>query len=68
MVLIAGLLLHFFRNSDWVKYIDPVTSLIVVALILWTTIPLGEILELFWLIFFSQELLAHSTSVYTNAR
>jgi len=40
MVLAAGLLMHFFSDANWVKYIDPITSLLVVALILWTTIPL----------------------------
>ncbi|PRP83132.1 hypothetical protein PROFUN_09811 [Planoprotostelium fungivorum] len=40
MVLIAGLLMHFYNNQSWVKYIDPITSLLVVALILYTTIPL----------------------------
>jgi len=40
MVLAAGLLMHFFSEASWVQYIDPITSLLVVALILWTTIPL----------------------------
>lgn len=42
MVLGAGLLLHFFHGArhKWTDYIDPVTSLIISALILYTTIPL----------------------------
>jgi len=39
LVLIAGALLHFFHGS-WTLYIDPVSSLIVCALILYTTLPL----------------------------
>jgi len=39
-VLIIGLLIHFFPKSNWVKYIDPSVSLIIVILILITTVPL----------------------------
>jgi zinc transporter 1 len=43
MVLGAGILIHFFPSDKnvWVKYIDPVSSLLIVGLILWTTVPLG---------------------------
>lgn len=42
MVLGAGILIHFFPSDKnvWVKYIDPVSSLLIVGLILWTTVPL----------------------------
>jgi len=39
-VLIVGLLFHFFPKSNWVKYIDPSVSLIIVLIILITTVPL----------------------------
>jgi len=39
-VLAAGLLLHFFPHESWISYVDPVCSLLIVALILFTTIPL----------------------------
>jgi len=38
-VLGTGLLLHYFR-ADWTLYIDPVSSLVIVVLIVTTTIPL----------------------------
>jgi len=38
-VLATGLLLHFFQ-AGWTKYIDPVSSLFIVLLIVTTTIPL----------------------------
>lgn len=41
MVLIAGLLIHFFDGQKWTDYIDPVSSIIIVGLILYTTLPLG---------------------------
>eukprot|EP01118_Nematostelium_gracile_P007411 TRINITY_DN2413_c0_g1_i2.p1 TRINITY_DN2413_c0_g1~~TRINITY_DN2413_c0_g1_i2.p1 ORF type:complete len:438 (-),score=112.13 TRINITY_DN2413_c0_g1_i2:150-1463(-) len=40
MVLIAGIFIYFFQSSKWIQYIDPVSSLLIVALILYTTIPL----------------------------
>jgi len=40
LVLIAGLLAHFFVDKDWTAYLDPVSSLFIVALILFTTLPL----------------------------
>jgi len=40
MVLTAGILLYFFKGGKWTAYIDPVSSLIVCGLILYTTIPL----------------------------
>jgi len=42
MVLVAGLLTHFFPSAEWTKYLDPVASLLIVALILWTTVPLVQ--------------------------
>jgi len=39
-VLVTGLLYHFFPTSkSWTVYLDPVSSLVIVALILVTTIP-----------------------------
>jgi len=40
LVLTAGILLHFFKGGKWTLYIDPVSSLIVCTLILYTTVPL----------------------------
>jgi len=40
LVLIAGVLLKFFDEQRWTYYIDPVSSLLIVALIMFTTIPL----------------------------
>jgi len=39
VVLVMGLILHFV-DSEWTQYIDPTSSLLIVALILWTTVPL----------------------------
>jgi len=39
-VLIAGALIQFFGGQKWVLYIDPVSSLLIVGIILWTTLPL----------------------------
>jgi len=39
-VLIAGILLYYFEDSAWIAFIDPVTSLIICLLILFTTLPL----------------------------
>lgn len=39
-VLIAGILIMIFDDDTWVDYIDPITSLIICALILITTVPL----------------------------
>jgi len=39
-VLAAGLLAHYFPGATWAKYLDPVASLLIVILVLWTTIPL----------------------------
>ena len=49
-VLVAGLLLHFFKDSAWTDYLDPVFSLLIVGIILFTTIPLG-LLSFFIIIF-----------------
>jgi len=40
LVLASGLLMKYFPNSDWAPYVDPVASLFIVAIMLWTTIPL----------------------------
>jgi len=40
LVLGAGLFLHFFKGNSWTVYIDPIASLVIVALIVFTTIPL----------------------------
>jgi len=40
LVLIAGLLAHFFQDDEWTAYLDPVSSLLIVILILITTLPL----------------------------
>eukprot|EP01090_Pellita_catalonica_P010833 TRINITY_DN2227_c0_g1_i3.p1 TRINITY_DN2227_c0_g1~~TRINITY_DN2227_c0_g1_i3.p1 ORF type:complete len:405 (+),score=57.01 TRINITY_DN2227_c0_g1_i3:239-1453(+) len=39
IILVAGLLIYFF-DAKWTLYIDPAASIVIVALILWTTIPL----------------------------
>jgi len=39
-VLVAGLLMHFFPNSEWVVYLDPISSVIIVFLILFSVLPL----------------------------
>jgi len=39
-VLIAGALIQFYSGSDWVLYIDPISSLLIVGIILYTTFPL----------------------------
>jgi len=39
VVLVTGILLHFVGGT-WTLYLDPAASLIIVALIMWTTIPL----------------------------
>jgi len=40
LVLIAGLLLYFFPKEEWVKYVDPTSSILIVIIVLWTTVPL----------------------------
>jgi len=40
LVLIAGLLGKYFHDEDWTKYLDPVSSLLIVILIAWTTLPM----------------------------
>jgi len=40
MVLISGMFIHFFKDQKWTQYVDPVSSLVIVGLILWTTVPL----------------------------
>jgi len=42
LVLIAGFLLKWFDGQTWTLYIDPVSSLVIVVLIMWTTLPLGK--------------------------
>jgi len=40
MVLISGFFIHFFQGQQWTEYVDPVSSLLIVGLILFTTVPL----------------------------
>jgi solute carrier family 30 (zinc transporter), member 1 len=40
IVLVAGLLIYFLGEQYWTYYIDAISSLIIVVLILWTTVPL----------------------------
>lgn len=40
IVLVVGILLRFLPHYWWVDYIDPLASLAIVVLILWTTLPL----------------------------
>jgi zinc transporter 1 len=39
-VLGTGLILHFFSSAHWIKYLDPISSLIIVIIIISTTVPL----------------------------
>lgn len=39
-VLATGLLIYFFPTQKWTKYLDPASSIIIVAIMLYTTIPL----------------------------
>lgn len=39
LILVSGVLMKFLHGR-WVLYVDPAASIIIVALILWTTIPL----------------------------
>jgi len=36
----VGLVINYFRHNDWVNYLDPGVSLLIVVFIIWTTIPL----------------------------
>jgi len=36
----AGLVINYFHQYDWVNYLDPGVSLLIVAFISWTTVPL----------------------------
>lgn len=40
LVLVAGILLYFFGHELWTGYLDAITSLLIVVLILVTTLPL----------------------------
>ena len=42
IVLAMGLVIEFVPAGTWIDYVDPGTSLIIVAIILWTTFPLGK--------------------------
>jgi Co/Zn/Cd efflux system component len=42
LVLVAGILLFFFGHELWTGYLDAITSLVIVVLILVTTVPLGK--------------------------
>jgi len=39
-VLAAGLIMHYFPDQPWVKYVDPASSLLIVILVLASVIPL----------------------------
>jgi len=39
-ILAAGLLIKYFGKQKWTHYVDPVSSILIVALILFSTIPL----------------------------
>eukprot|EP01104_Vermistella_antarctica_P006008 TRINITY_DN16744_c0_g1_i1.p1 TRINITY_DN16744_c0_g1~~TRINITY_DN16744_c0_g1_i1.p1 ORF type:complete len:514 (+),score=112.97 TRINITY_DN16744_c0_g1_i1:94-1542(+) len=39
-VLITGILIHIFGSEWWAEYLDPTASLFIVALIIYTTLPL----------------------------
>lgn len=67
MVLGAGALIHWF-HGEWTKYIDPVSSLIIVGIILWTTVPLGEMnyVILLGLTYFSQTLCYYFVTSYAT--
>jgi solute carrier family 30 (zinc transporter), member 1 len=40
VVLITGILNYAFPEQKWVYYVDPICSLVIVVIILWTSIPL----------------------------
>jgi len=39
-VLIAGVIIHFADGKQWVYFIDPISSLIIIVLIIYITVPL----------------------------
>jgi len=39
-VLATGILMFFFKASDWIAYLDPISSFIIIAFIIYTTIPI----------------------------
>ncbi|XP_049850958.1 probable zinc transporter protein DDB_G0282067 isoform X2 [Schistocerca gregaria] len=39
-VLFVGLLIHYQQGSYWIRYVDPTSSLLIIAIILYTCIPL----------------------------
>eukprot|EP01080_Neovahlkampfia_damariscottae_P005809 gene5809-9632_t len=45
VVLITGILNYVFPNSRWVLYVDPICGLIIVGIILWTSIPLVNMIS-----------------------
>jgi hypothetical protein len=47
LVLIAGFLLKWFDGQPWTLYVDPISSLLIVGLIMYTTIPLSKFIYLF---------------------
>ncbi len=62
LVLGLGILLKFF-DAKWTEYLDPISSLLVVVLILWTTVPLGNPLQSSYRSFFTKVLFTpHSLS------
>jgi len=40
IVLFIGIVMYFYDTAWWVVYLDPIGSLIIIVIILWTTIPL----------------------------
>jgi len=39
-LLAAGLLAHFFPHLPWVVYLDPIASLLIAAMLVWSAVPL----------------------------
>jgi len=40
ILVITGILIKFYPNASWTRYLDPIASILIVSLILYTTIPL----------------------------
>lgn len=43
VVVVTGALNIAYPESSWVKYVDPVCSLLIVAILIWTSVPLSNI-------------------------
>jgi len=39
-ILAAGLLAHYFPHLSWVVYLDPIASLLIAAMLVWSALPL----------------------------